>query len=281
MLSEPPEGQEKYQNLFRFINEECGIRIKHDEAPLYEDRLRELMDETDCESFDQLCEKGTIDKENHIRDKIIDSLTPNETLWFRNPELWDILGNALLCKKNNDPNKPVKVWSAGCSSGQETYSFAMMLDKLQNEGQKINPTSYKILGTDISPSLLFMAVSGRYHQPLMEKGLERTDIEEYFKKDEDSPVWSISDDIKANISFKRQNLLEDFRSYGKFDYILCRNVSYYFSDQFQDNFFKRISGSLADNGVLILGRTESLPEGNSVFEKRDEGELTYYVKSAK
>ena len=274
MLTETPEEKEQFMNLFRFINEDCGIRITQKEAAIYEDQLRELLDETDCESFDELCKKGECDKESHIKDKLIDTLTPNETLWFRNREIWELLGK-LIRKK---ANKKLRLWSAGCSSGQEVYSLSMLLDHLKTKGYQIDRSDIEILGTDISPSLLFMAISARYNNSLIENGLKKEEIDNYFEKDEDNEIWTIRDELKQNITFKRHNLLDNLNEFGTFDYILCRNVSYYFSEKFINNFFNNIHNALSFNGILILGRTESIPNPQGLFEEKQEDGITYYIK---
>jgi chemotaxis protein methyltransferase CheR len=168
------------------------------------------------------------------------------TEFFRNPEQWYILKNDIipLLSKNN---RPLKIWSCACSSGEEVLSLQFIL-------RNIN-IHFDLLATDIDRNILNYANIGIYDIRQL-KNIEHDSINKYFIK-LDSTKYAVKDEYKQNIKFKLFNLLSDEYPKG-FDLILCRNVLIYLTEQAKNNILKKLSNSLNNGGVLFVGSTEQI-----------------------
>ena len=151
--------------------------------------------------------------------------------------------------------KILRIWSAGCSTGQETYSLAMMFaeDPLKWQGWTID-----IVGTDVSSSAIEKARTGRYSQFEVQRGLAITQMIRWFSEDEDG--WRVSDALRKPIRFQVHNLLETSPPFGgaRFDIVLCRNVLLYLNEERRRQAFDRIAANIALDGALMLGAGETV-----------------------
>jgi chemotaxis protein methyltransferase CheR len=254
-VSEP-----EYLLLKQFIETHCGIVLEKGKEYLIETRLSELAKEVGADSFQAFHLKAKKDKSGHLRERIIDAMTTNETSWFRDSSAWEFL------KKKAVPDlidrmasgEKVRVWSAASSTGQEVYSLAMLFyEILQYRGALNFLDRVEILGTDISSSALTTARAGRYDTIAIQRGLSKDKQNRFFKMYANQ--WEIIPEIKQIVSFKEFNLQDSFINLGQFDMILCRYVSIYFSEQFKKELFAKFARALKRSGdVLLLGATESL-----------------------
>ncbi|MBF0453309.1 MAG: protein-glutamate O-methyltransferase CheR [Magnetococcales bacterium] len=255
-------SEKEFELIRRFLHDHSGILINTGKEYLVENRLTVLMVQSGCENFEQLHEKLVKDSGGGLRAKVIDAMTTNETLWFRDASFADALENhivPLLIQKAQTKAK-VRVWSAASSTGQEAYSLAMLLEYgLRKKGTSSLPLSkFAILGTDISPSAVFMAKSGRYSQLAISRGMKPGFLERYFTKN--GMVQEISPEIKSLVEFKQFNLKDDFTPHGTFDFIMCRNVLIYFSDELKREIYGKIHKVLDSDGIMAIGASES-PRG--------------------
>jgi chemotaxis protein methyltransferase CheR len=269
-ISEP-----EYLLLKQFIEDQCGIHLEEGKEYLIETRLSDLVKETGASSFQEFHLKARTDPTGKLRDRIVDAMTTNETMWFRDESAWTYLREAAVpaLLEKAAAGKKVRIWSAAASTGQESYSLLMLLDeaaRLKGKPDLLN--SIEILGTDISSSALFLAISARYDSFSMNRGIPPDKKSRYFKQG-DSGVWVFDQELKKRVSFKKFNLQNAFTSLGMFDLILCRYVSIYFSEAFKKDLFAKIAGVLPLGGVLLLGATESIRGFSDAFE------ITYH-KSA-
>jgi chemotaxis protein methyltransferase CheR len=151
----------------------------------------------------------------------------------------------------------VRIWSAAASTGQEAYSLKILIHEAAEKlGQPSLSNKIDILGTDISASALFLAISGRYGQMAINRGLSATQIDKYFNQK--GSVWEISPELKKGVSFKQFNLLNDFYALGSFDLVLCRYVLIYFDEEFKRSLYAKIAEVMNPGAVLLIGATESL-----------------------
>jgi chemotaxis protein methyltransferase CheR len=150
------------------------------------------------------------------------------------------------------PGARLRVWSAGCASGQEPYSLAILLEEMKTEGRLIE---CEILATDISPRILEKARAGLYSQFEVQRGLPIQFLVRHFEKFGEQ--WRISDRVRARVKLQAHNLLSDPTPLGKFDIVFCRNVLDRFDDKARSATLDRIGAVLADDGYLILGEGES------------------------
>lgn len=251
---------EEFELIRHFINEHSGIQINPGKEYLIENRLTVLLVQNGCENFVQLHAKLQTDT-GPLRTKVIDAMTTNETLWFRDDSFASALGDhvvpALVKKARTAPQ--VRIWSAACSTGQEPYSIAMLLlEELAKVDAPPPAGKFSILATDLSPSAIVLASSGRYSQLAISRGMRPEFLERYFKKN--GMVYEVVPEIRNLVKFQQFNLMSPFKEHGVFDFVLCRNVLIYFSDELKRQIYGKIHDSLQKDGLLAIGASES-PRG--------------------
>jgi chemotaxis protein methyltransferase CheR len=247
--------------IAQYIHDICGISLDQSKSYLFETRLSSIAEELGCSSYKELYDKAKIDKAKLIERQIIDAISTNETLFFRDSGPFELLKHKILPEiiDLRTPNSPrmkpsIKIWSAASSTGQELYSVAMTIKDLI--GPKIGDFNFKLMGTDISDNAVKQASYGKYNKFEIERGLPRPTLQKYFTLFGDS--WKVKDELRAMVNFRKFNLMQPFVGLGKFDIILCRNVAIYFTLADRKKLFNKLSDALADDGYLIIGSTESL-----------------------
>lgn len=271
-------NHEEFILLREYIQQECGIVVGDEKVYLIESRLARLVVETGCSSFKEFYIKAKSDFTKKLRDKIVDAMTTNETLWFRDMKPLTILKEVLIPKFIDDlktgRKQKITIWSAACSTGQEPYSFAMLVDEAVKRDGKVSNSQFSILGTDISPSALYMAISGRFNTIAMSRGMLPGYKEKYFT--DNNGVSEIKPEIKQMVVFKQFNLQHDFMKIPTCDLIFCRNVAIYFSADFKKDLFKKIWSKVDKDGYFFIGSTESLIGYSNDFEQLEYQKGVYY-----
>jgi len=256
---------DKSYHQFRvFLEQQCGIVLGESKQYLVKSRLAPLMSMFNVHSLGELVARTLSPVERQLRAAVIDAMTTNETLWFRDDYPFKLLKSKILpdlaLRKT-----PVKIWSAASSSGQEAYSIAMSI----LEYQKSNPSSFsrgiQIIGTDISTTMLEHCKYGHYDSLALARGLSEERKRQFFEKG-DNGMLKVKDEVKKMVSFRPLNLLNSYSLMGRFDIVFCRNVLIYFSPEIKAQIISQIHGTLNDRGYLFLGASESLSGLNSDFE---------------
>ncbi len=261
-ISEP-----EYILMKKFIEDHCGIHLEGDKQYLIESRLYELVRDSGCNSFQQFHFKARTDYTGILRDKIIDAMTTNETMWFRDKHTWEYLEETAvpLLLEQSEATGKAQVWCAAASTGQEPYSLLMLLDEAsRRRGKPELLDKIEILATDISWSALQSAKEGRYDAISINRGLPEEKKNKYFSQD--VKHWIFDPKLKQRVKFKHFNLQNSFIFFPLFDLVLMRNVSIYFSDAFKRQLFAKTASVLRPGGILILGATESLREYSRDFD---------------
>lgn len=240
----------------KYIYGLCGINIEASKAYLLETRLGRLLENEKCDSFTAFYHKVKADTSQRLQYQVVDAITTNETLFFRDANPFELLKHKILPevfdRRGNSP-APIRIWSAACSTGQEIYSIAITLRELLGTSTPIN---IKLIGTDISDAAIKQASYGAYNKFEIERGLPHERLQRYFTAVGDT--WKIKDEIRSMASFQKFNLMGPFGSMGKFDIIFCRNVAIYFTLEDRMKLFNKIADALEPDGYLIIGSTESL-----------------------
>jgi len=252
---------EEIKALSNYIYNVSGISIDASKAYLLETRFGKLLDEEGCRSYSEFYHKAKADTHKVLEKKIINAITTNETLFFRDTSPFEVLKHKILPDlidaRTGIGSRPagadLKIWSSACSTGQEIYSIAIVLKELlgSNSGHKIS-----LVGTDLSDAAIAQASAGRYNRFEIERGLPQEKLQRYFTPAGGS--WKIKDEIRAMASFRRMNLMQPFTGLGKFDIIFCRNVAIYFTLPDRKKLFNKIADILQPDGYLLIGSTESL-----------------------
>ncbi len=252
---------EELKVIAQYIHDISGIYLDQSKSYLFETRLSAIAEELGCSSYRELYNRAKKDAAKKIERQIIDAISTNETLFFRDSGPFELLRHKILPEiiDLRTPRSPrlktnVKIWSAASSTGQELYSVAMTIRELI--GTQLDNFNFKLLGTDISDNVIKQASYGKYNKFEIERGLPRQTLQKHFTLFGDS--WKVKDELRSMVNFRKLNLMLPFAGLGKFDIILCRNVAIYFTLDDRKKLFNKIADSLADDGYLIIGSTESL-----------------------
>ncbi|WP_275944422.1 CheR family methyltransferase [Venatoribacter cucullus] len=250
-------------NRFRLMLEKnSGIMLGQGKEYLVTSRLRRLMERESINSITELM--SAMERSRSLQETVIDAMTTNETLWFRDEHPYRIFREKLL-PEIAAQRRPLKIWSAACSTGQEPYSLSMEIEeyKKRNPGQLM--AGERILATDISPSSLAAAKEGVYQQLAIRRGMNDIHLKNYFDEDSDGR-WRIRQNVRGRVEFRIQNLQQSFAMLGKFDIIFCRNVLIYFSAELKTDILRRMHASLNPGGYLMLGASEALNNLSDYYE---------------
>ena len=185
-------------------------------------------------------------------DQLLDTLTINVTKFYRNKETWDLLDQRYLPDLMASRDGAVRVWSAGCASGEEPHTLAVLL--LEQRRRRPVGATARIDATDVDRTILARAEAGLYRAPAFEE-MPAALTDRYF---EPGDPRRVRDEVRALIRFRRHDLLKDPVPDGPYDLIVCRNVIIYFDRPSQERLFERFADALAPGGVLVLGKVETL-----------------------
>lgn len=205
--------------------------------------------------------------------KLKDTLTVNVTELFRNPETYEVFSKTVLPElvKSKADDKTIKIWSAGCSNGEEPYSIAILLREFL--GGLTKRYSISIMGTDIDEDSLKKAENGIYQLKQLEK-INKERLERFFVKKDDAN-YQVSEDLRRLLKFRHHDMISGPRMFG-FDVIFCRNVTIYFEQELQERLYLNFYNALNKGGYFVMGKTETLvgPAGE-LFEPVDVRERIY------
>ena len=252
------------QTLVRML---CGLVLTDDKTYLVQSRLEPVVEARGHSTFREYLDHVQQADAVALRDELVEALITGETSFNRDSHLFDEFRRRILpslaeeIRKRIEARYPVplaRLWSAGCSTGQEAYSLAMAVHDFVKSipGSGMRVEQFPILATDVSNRSLAIARKGSYLERDLDRGLTPEQKRRYFHQDGDS--WTVIDSLKRSIEFRRFNFLEPLAGLGPFEVILCRNVLIYFDtvtrQRLCDQFYQR----LAPGGLLILGAAESL-----------------------
>jgi chemotaxis protein methyltransferase CheR len=269
-------NNDEYTEFCSFLESTCGIVLGDNKQYLVNSRLKRLLRDHQIESVSDLISILRSNNNISLKEHTIDAMTTNETSWFRDSYPYDVLKNDLIPEIASRGNRDIKIWSSACSSGQEPYSIAMVIQeyKMSRPGSL---SSASILATDISPSMLKEAKEGYFDNMSIARGLSDERKKMFFTLD--GSRWKTRDTLKESITFKESNLMNSFAIHGKFDVIFCRNVLIYFSLPLKKDIIERMSQCLNPGGYLIMGGTESVSNYTDKYEAvRYQNGLVYRIK---
>jgi chemotaxis protein methyltransferase CheR len=220
-----------------------------------ETALSSLLRERGIGTLDELITILVMGKEPSLSQNVVEALLNNETYFFRDRAPFDLIQRHALPElaKARHASKRLRIWSAGCSTGQETYSLAMLFAE---EPQKWAGWTIDILGTDVSNSCVDRARNGSYSQFEVQRGLGINQMIKWFEECADG--WRAVEALRRPVRFQVHNLLEPPPHPAAFDIVLCRNVLLYLNPEKKTLAFDRIASAMADDGWLMLGAGETV-----------------------
>jgi chemotaxis protein methyltransferase CheR len=247
-----------FEKISRLVYELCGIHLSDGKKELVKARLGKRLRSGQFKSFRDYYTYVINETSGQELVCLIDSISTNFTGFFREGKHFDYLRSELLPElmERKSNRRSLRLWSAGCSSGEEPYSMAITLSEaIENR----SPWEVKILGTDISTKVLKIAESGIYHKERVQS-LPTALVKKYFLKggDDWKDYVKVKDHIKQFVQFRRLNFMEPFQFKEPFDCIFCRNVMIYFDKKTQTDLVNRFYDCLEKAGVFFIGHSESL-----------------------
>jgi chemotaxis protein methyltransferase CheR len=220
-----------------------------------ETALSALLRERGIATLDELITILVMGKEPSLSQQVVEALLTNETYFFRDRAPFDLLSRYALPElaARRAKNRRIRIWSAGCSTGQEVYSLAMLFAE---DPDKWRGWTIDILGTDVSTQCVERARLGTYGQFEVQRGLAINQMIRWFEETGDG--WRAVEALRRPVRFQVHNLLEPAPHPGGFDIVLCRNVLLYLSAEKRSLAFERLAGAMAEDGWLMLGAGETV-----------------------
>jgi chemotaxis protein methyltransferase CheR len=260
-----------YKFLQQEIHRESGIVLDEDKHYLFESRLAPVLRDSKLATLDDLCTRLRTRLCPGLSQQVMEALTTNETLFFRDMAPFEALRTRLLPQlmEKLAPQERLRIWSAAASSGQEAYSIAMLLQELGMQSRCAD-----ILGTDISEQILSYAREAKYVQFEVNRGLPVMYLVKYFKRE--ALDWRLNDEIRNMVSFRQFDLRHSMAGLGRFHIIFCRNVLIYFDLETKNKILKQLYDALEPGGYLLLGGAESIMHLQDNCERVDDKTTTIY-----
>jgi len=269
--------EEDFIFLSGLLHERTGIVLTEKKKEMMYGRLVRRLRLLNISNFGDYCAYLKGPKGEVELGFTLNAITTNTTNFFRENHHFEFLEKTILPpvrkKINVNAHHHFRLWSAGCSSGQEPYSIAMVMRNILGNSAK----NSKILATDLDSNMLHTGKLGHYDAPSCQNTIPKI-YHKYFTKglkNLDGSLVAMTDDVKSLISFKQLNLLHDWPMKGKFDAIFCRNVMIYFDKETQDRLVRRYAKYLKPGGFLFVGHSESLLSVPDVY--KCEGKTIYRV----
>ena len=247
---------DKYEEFKKDVLKLTKIDLNFYKEKQMRRRIDTLATKNGAKSYDEYIDMLKKDKDQF--EQFVNFLTINVSEFYRNPDQWKLMNDNTIPKLVKEQRKPLKIWSAACSTGDEPYSHAMAFSR------HMPLSDIRILATDIDKQVIEHAKLGLYS----EKSIENVpdDLKKkYFTKIGNS--YKIADEIKRCVTFKEHNLLKDPYP-SDYDLILCRNVVIYFTDEAKDMIYRNFYKTLKNHGVLFIGSTEQITNYRDIGFKR-------------
>ncbi len=265
-----------FNHLRKLVSERTGISLSHAKRELVYGRLSRRLRKLGIDSFGKYCDVLKQGDEEEL-EQFTNAMTTNLTSFFREPYHFDYLAQTVLPglmeKKNHAARPRLRVWCAGCSSGEEAYSVAIVLKEAISDLDRMDA---KILATDVDSNVLATGRSGIYDQERVE-GLPKQRLKRWFHRGsgKNNGIVRVVPELQGLVRFRQLNLMHGWPMRGLFDVIFCRNVVIYFDKATQKVLFDRFANILEHDGHLFVGHSENLfkvadrfrPIGKSTYKK--------------
>lgn len=257
-------GNAEYDQFREFLEHQCGIVLGENKLYLVKSRLAPLMNQFNIDSLSELVKRSMQFSERALRSAVLDAMTTNETLWFRDVYPFELLKNRLF-PEFKSLQRPLRIWCAASSSGQEPYSIAMSFLEWRSKNPGSLGRGIEIVGTDISNKVLEQAKLAEFDGLALARGLSPERQQKFFEPATGNRM-RVKKEVRDFVSFRHLNLLDSYTLLGKFDIVFCRNVLIYFSAENKRKILGQIRGSLQPHGYLMLGASESISGLSEDFE---------------
>lgn len=273
----------EFRLLKDFIQKTSGIAVPKEKQYLFVTRLSNLLVELGCTNFSEFYFMLTHKQDPILRNRLVDAITTKETGFFRDEHPFKALVERIFPEMSEHKIQRtqfmpprIRIWSVGCSTGEEPYSVAMAVKEWLDTQKSFSVNDVSITAGDISKSALSKAKQAVFDERCVTKKVPNTYRQKYFSKLGDK--YRVKEEIRAMIVFADLNLNGSFQQIGDFDLILCRNVIIYFDTDLKRNIVDKFYDLLEPGGVLIMGASENLYNLSNKFESVQSGPTIYYRK---
>ncbi|MFC2138135.1 CheR family methyltransferase [Bacteroidota bacterium] len=253
-------NKNQFEKISAFINGKVGIKLPEEKLIMLQGRLYKRLKALNIKTFNEYFEYA-FSKEGSKKEivNLIDVICTNKTSFFREPNHFDFIKNHIFSEFINrvNGNRHIKIWSAGCSSGEEPYTLGMVFQSFIEKNFGFN---YSILGTDISTQILKTAINAIYSQDKTQEIPNEIKKNYLLKsKDRKNPTVRVIPEIRRKVTFQRLNLMDNVYNVKQiFDIIFCRNTLIYFDRPIQELVINKLCQHLKHGGYLFIGHSESV-----------------------
>ncbi|MFC5471727.1 CheR family methyltransferase [Cohnella suwonensis] len=254
----------EFTQLADFIRSHYGIHLKDEKQSLITGRLHLVLQQLNFNSFTEYFEYVVSDRSGDAAVTLIDRITTNHTFFMRETKHFDVMRDKVLPYLSGTVrDKDLRIWSAGCSSGEEPYTLAMLIDEFFGQQKRFWDT--KILATDISERVLDMAIKGMYPNESLESLPAHWKLNNFRRMSADRSV--VADKIRQEVIFRKFNLMEEtFPFKKKFHVVFCRNVMIYFDNATKMELVRKFYDIMEPGGYLFIGHSESLDRDKTRYK---------------
>ena len=255
------------------VREHSAIVVDDTKAYLITTRLVPILKRHNLESLNALVTRLRTSTLGGLREEVVDAMTTNETLWFRDIHPFEALRTSVLPEliDRHASERALTIWSAACSSGQEPYTIAMIL---REHFPHLRDWRIRLIGTDLSGEMLGRAAAGVYTQTEMNRGLPAPLLVKYFQRK--GTEWQAIESLRSMVEFRTLNLARPWPVVPQCDLIFLRNVLIYFDIDTKRAILDRAYGALRPGGSLFLGSAETTRGIHNSFIPQRHGTATVY-----
>jgi chemotaxis protein methyltransferase CheR len=253
------------------VRRESAIVLTPAKDYLVQSRLLPVAQQHGLAGIPQLVAALRTRADTQLRQQVVEALTTNETSWFRDNDPYLLLGEIVLPEVAaiaRAAARPVRIWSAACSTGQEPYSIAMVCQ------ERMPGTRYEMVASDLSAEMVARAQAGRFSQLEVNRGLAASLLVRHF--DREGAHWRVGKDLRRDLTFARVNLAQPYPALGQFDVVFVRNVLIYFDVETKRGVLDRIRRHLRPGGWLFLGAAETTMGLTNDFVRATDAKTSAY-----
>ena len=266
-------AEQDFRYIQDLVRERAAIVLEPGKEYLAITRLDPLVRRAGLSSLAELVAALREGQTSTLHEEVVDALTTNETTWFRDVAPFESLRTHVLPDliQRKRLSRTLFIWSAGCSSGQEPYSLAMLI---REHFRELDDWQISIVGTDVSAAMLDRARTGLYGQIEVNRGLPAHLLVKHFRRV--GVGWELDAGIRSMVRFQRQSLMEPWTNLPPMDLVLMRNVMIYFDTATKRQVLGRVRDVLAPHGYLLLGSAETTLHIDDAFQRHAVGPTGWY-----
>lgn len=256
----------EFDYVCRLVRDRSGVVLETGKEYLVDARLTPIVRQRALQSISELVGKLRSGPDDGLADRIVEAMVTTETSFFRDLHPFETLRTIvlpeLIRKRQNE--RQLSVWFAACSTGQEPYSFALMI---REHFPELLRWRLDLLATDLSPIVLARAREGKYSQLEANRGLPAAMMVKYFRQH--GPTWELNEDVRRMIEFREMNLVRAWPMVPRMDLVFLRNVMIYFDVEMKKMILGRVAKLLRPDGYMVLGGAETTLNLDASFRRAD------------